>query len=156
MSDYEAIRALTAEYTFRLDEGDFAGVGELLEHAVLRPSMVGVHGKDLHGRTEIEEFYRQQVITYKNDKPMTRHLLTNQVITLNDGATAAAAAAARCYFTVLQRPPGLPYQIVVGGQYFDRFTKVDGAWRFAEKTIQVDHLNTIEHHFRISAEHASP
>jgi hypothetical protein len=152
MSDYEAIRALTAEYTFRLDEGDFAGVGELLEHAVLRPSMVGVQGKDLHGRTEIEEFYRQQVITYKNDKPMTRHLLTNQVITLNDEATAATS---RCYFTVLQRPPGQPYQIVVGGQYFDRLTKLDGAWRFAEKMIQVDHLNAIEHHFRISAEHAS-
>jgi hypothetical protein len=153
MSDYEAIRNLCAEYTFRLDDGDFAGVGELLRDAVLRPAMAGVRADGLRGSDEIEEFYRLQVITYKNGKPMTRHLLNNHSITIDDTATEASS---RCYFTVLQRPPGLPYQIVVGGQYFDRFLKRDGTWSFAEKVIQVDHLNAIEHHFRISDGHAQP
>ncbi|MEO3856497.1 nuclear transport factor 2 family protein [Acrocarpospora sp. B8E8] len=149
MSEYEAIRHLTAEYTFRLDGGDFAGVGELLSDAVLRPVMAGVRGDELRGRAQIEAFYVDQVITYKRGSPMTRHLLTNQVITLNgDEATS------RCYFTVLQRPPGLPYRIVVGGQYFDRFVRRAGRWRFAEKTIQVDHLNEIEFHFRIDERRA--
>jgi hypothetical protein len=43
----------------------------------------------------------------------------------------------------------------VGGQYFDGFTKRDDAWAFSEKTIQADHLNDIEHQFRIGGEYAT-
>jgi hypothetical protein len=149
MSDYEAIRALCFTYTFRLDEGDFAGVGELLADAALRPVMAGVRSEELVGSAAIERFYTEQVVTYKNGRPMTRHLITNQLIEL---APDALSATSRCYFTVLQRPPGLEFQIVVGGQYHDRFAKVDGVWRFTDKAIQVDHLNAIEHHFTIAAD----
>jgi hypothetical protein len=152
MSDRDEIRDLCFAYTFCLDDGDFAGVGDLLEHATLRPDMPGVDGGGLVGREAVEEFYRAQVITYSRERPMTRHLITNQVITLD---AEAGIAASRCYFTVLQRPPGLDFHIVVGGQYHDRFERVGGRWRFTEKRIQVDHLNDIERHFRISEEHAT-
>jgi hypothetical protein len=152
MNDLDEIRNLCFAYTFCLDDGDFAGVGELLKHAILRPDMAGVAGQDIQGRAAVEEFYRGQVITYSRGRPMTRHLITNQVITV-DGKRRTAQS--RCYFTVLQRPPGIDFHIVVGGQYHDRFERVDGTWRFTEKRIQVDHLNDIENHFRISAEHST-
>ena len=45
MSDHEAIRALTYEYTFRLDRGDFAGVAELLAEADLRMAAAGMNAE---------------------------------------------------------------------------------------------------------------
>jgi len=150
-NDYEAIRGLCFRYTFMLDDGDFAGVAALLGRGVLRPAMPGVEAEPITGAEEIERFYTEQVITYRDGDPRTRHLITNQLIEIADDGTSATS---RCYFTVLQRPPKRPYGIVVGGQYHDRFVKEDGTWRFAEKTIQVDHLNEIELHFRITADRA--
>jgi 3-phenylpropionate/cinnamic acid dioxygenase small subunit len=148
--DYEAIRQLCYRYTFLLDEGDFAGVAAMLADGALRPVMPGVAAEPIRGAAAIERFYADQVVTYRDGDPRTRHLISNQLIDLADDGLSAAS---RCYFTVLQRPPGRPYALVVGGQYHDRFVKVDGTWRFAEKAIQVDHLNDIEYHFRISAPH---
>ncbi len=145
--DYEQIRALCYRYTFALDEGDFRTVAAILGDGVLRPSMPGVVGEPIDGPEEIERFYAEQVVTYKNGDPRTRHLISNQLIEL---AEDGLSASSRCYFTVLQRAPGHEYQIVVGGQYHDRFRKTGGVWRFTEKTIQVDHLNRIELHFRIA------
>ena len=147
--DHEAIRNLAFEYTFRLDAGDFDGVAELLSGAVLRPAMPGVAGEGLRGAEAIRAFYSEQVVTYGDGDPRTRHLITNQAIELD---REAGAASSRCYFTVLQRPPKLPYAIVVGGRYEDRFAYADGAWRFTEKVIHVDHLNDIEHHFAVAPE----
>ena len=146
MTNQDDIRDLCFAYTFCLDDGDFAGVGELLSNAALRPMMAGVLAVDLQGRAAIEDFYRSQVVTYSKGRPMTRHLITNQVVTLNDEGETARS---RCYFTVLQRVPGFDYHIVAGGQYHDEFEKAEGKWRFTRKNIQVDHLNDIGNHFRI-------
>ena len=150
MSDHEEIRNLSYRYTFALDAGDFDEVGRLLGTGTLRPSMPGVVGETITGADDIARFYTDQVVTYGKGDPRTRHLITNQLIDV-DGDTARS----RCYFTVLQRATGHEYQIVVGGQYHDRFAKADGAWRFTEKIIQVDHLNRIELHFRIAAERST-
>jgi hypothetical protein len=150
--DYEHIRALSYRYTFHLDAGDMAAVGELLANAVLRPAMPGVRDEAIRGRQAITEFYMGQVVTDDRGDPRTRHLITNQLI---EPGPEPDTATSQCYFTVLQRPPKEPFQLVVGGRYHDRFAKVDGAWRFAEKEIQVDHLNAIEHHFVIAPERRS-
>jgi 3-phenylpropionate/cinnamic acid dioxygenase small subunit len=152
MSDYESIRNLSYRYALLLDEGDFAGVADLLAGGALVPMMAGVGSEPITGREAIERFYADQVVTYRDGDPRTRHLISNQLIELaDDGLTASS----RCYFTVLQRPPRQPFQIVVGGQYHDRFDKVGGAWRFALKGIQVDHLNDIGLHFKIAPEHSA-
>ncbi|MCW3018758.1 MAG: hypothetical protein JWN10_1066 [Solirubrobacterales bacterium] len=147
--DYEAIRRLSYAYTFCLDEGDFAGVGALLADATLTPVAAGMLGEGIRGREAIERFYAEQVVVY-GGKPRTRHLITNHAIELDE---ARETASARCYFTVLQAPPRLPYAIVVGGRYQDRFAKADGDWRFSAKEIHVDYLNDIAHHFKIAGEH---
>jgi hypothetical protein len=147
--DYEAIRRLSYEYTFLLDEGDFDGVAQLLADADLEPLMRGVTSAPISGAEQIRAFYADQVVVYDGD-PRTRHVISNHAIAV-DGDEASA----RCYFTVLMKPPGEPYQIVVGGQYRDRFVRRDGSWQFAAKAIQVDYLNNIALHFRIAAEHTA-
>jgi 3-phenylpropionate/cinnamic acid dioxygenase small subunit len=146
--DYEAIRRLSYEYAFLLDAGDFDGVAALLADAELLPVMRGVASAPITGVAAIRAFYADQVVVYDGD-PRTRHLISNHAI-----AVTGDEADARCYFTVLLKPPGEPYQIVVGGQYRDRFVRREAAWRFAAKAIQVDYLNDIGLHFRIADAHA--
>lgn len=148
--DYEAIRRLAYEYTFLLDDGDFGGVARLLADAELQPVMRGVTASPISGAEHIRSFYADQVVVYDGD-PRTRHVISNHAITVTGDE-----AHARCYFTVLMKPPGKPLQIVVGGQYRDCFMRRGGIWRFAAKAIQVDYLNNIALHFRIAADRASP
>lgn len=149
-SDEEQIRALTCEYTFRLDGGDFAGVGELLGGGALRMSAAGMDDSEIVGAAAIERFYTDQVITHDGD-PRTRHVVSNHVVRV---ASDGAAASGHCYFTVLMKPPGEPIQTIVCGRYFDSFEAADGGWRFTGKTIRVDYLSGIEKHFRIGTEHS--
>lgn len=146
--DHESIRNLCHTYAFLLDDGDFAGVAELLADATLRPSGKGMADEGLRGREAIQRFYTDQVVTYRDQKPLTRHVISNHVIEI-DGDAARSLS----YFTVLQAPPRLPYQIVVGGRYHDSFARDGGKWHFTEKVIEVNYLNDISHHFLISAEH---
>jgi len=152
MTDQDDIRDLCFTYTYHLDDGEFDAVGELLADAVLRPTMAGVVGEDIRGAEAITSFYRDQVVTYSRGRPMTRHLITNQIIRLDETGTKARSTA---YFTVLQRVPGQEYHVVVGGRYNDEFVKVDGAWRFSVKNIVAEHFNDIGNHFRISDERAA-
>ena len=149
--DLERIRALTYEYTFRLDRGDFAGVAELLASATLRMEAAGMDDRPMRGNEEIKSFYRGQVVTYDGD-PRTRHLITNHSIELTDGGDGARAES---YFTVLQAIRRQPIGIVVIGRYRDRFERADGDWRFAEKVIRPEYLSSIGDHFTIDAEHAA-
>jgi len=149
-ADYERIRALTYEYTFRLDRGDFVGVAELLAAGELRMAARGMSEAPMHGAEAIEAFYAGQVVTYDGD-PRTRHLITNHVVEID----AEERATGECYFTVLQAVPRQPIGTVVCGRYHDRFERVEGEWRFAAKTIQVDYLGPIGEHFTIDAEHAA-
>jgi hypothetical protein len=121
--DTEAIRALVHEYTYRLDAGDIDGVAALFEHAELRSTR---HDRVLRG---IEGAYTllENVIMRDDGTPQTMHQLTNVTITV-DGDTATS----RSYFTVLQvTAQGL--HPILAGEYRDRFARVDGAWRFAER-----------------------
>lgn len=142
---HERIRALTYEYTFRLDRGDFSGVAELLAPGTLRMESAGMDDRPIRGAAEIQAFYRDQVVTYDGD-PRTRHLITNHVVDLaEDGGSARAES----YFTVLQAVPRRPIGIVVCGRYRDRFQQVDGDWQFAEKVIRPEYFNSIGDHFTV-------
>jgi hypothetical protein len=147
----ERIRALTYEYTFRLDRGDFAGVAELLAAGQLRMAAKGMHGEPMRGAATIEAFYAGQVVTYDGD-PRTRHLITNHVVQIDSDERDAKG---ECYFTVLQAIPRQPAGIVVVGRYHDRFERTDQEWRFVEKVIEVDYLGAIGEHFTIDDDHAA-
>jgi hypothetical protein len=150
-SDYEALKAPTYEYTFRLDAGDFGGVADLLEGGALRMVAAGMSEEPIRGHEEIETFYAGQVVTYDGD-PRTRHLISNHAIEIAEGGERATG---RCYFTVLQAVPKEPIRTVVCGQYRDSLERTSAGWRFVEKVIQVDFLTAIGEHFQIDEEHAA-
>jgi hypothetical protein len=54
---------------------------------------------------------------------------------------SGTTASSHCYWTVLQNTePGAAIDVTLSGQYTDRFEKVDGSWRFADRLITTDHF----------------
>jgi hypothetical protein len=58
----------------------------------------------------------------------------------------ADTATARSGFVVLQQTADLPLQPIVTGRYRDRFERVDGEWRFAQRHMVVDHVGDVREH----------
>jgi hypothetical protein len=127
--DVEAIRALINEYAERIDTGDLDGLAALFADATW-----GSPG-------------RGTPILY-DGIPSTKHVISNVTIEIaDDGATATA----RSYFTVLQALPDLPLQPIIAGRYHDRFERVTGRWRFADRQIIPDLIGDLSRHLRDAA-----
>jgi hypothetical protein len=139
--DVQAITALVYRYAELIDAGDLDGLAALFEHATWG---AGTRSERLHGTEEVRRGYRG-VILYEDGTPRTKHVMTNLVIELDD---AAARAAARSYFTVLQATDGIPLQPIIAGRYEDEFQKVNGVWRFSERIIHPDLQGDLSKHMR--------
>ena len=118
-----AIENLIATYAERVDDGELAAVGMLLEHAVVTGAAGSATGPET-----IERLLWDNVIVYEDGTPRTKHVVTNIAIEVDE---ETGTASARSYFTVLQSLPDLPLQIIVSGRYRDRFERHEGQWRFA-------------------------
>jgi uncharacterized protein (TIGR02246 family) len=127
----EAIRALVCAYAERLDAGDFDGVAELFTHGVFR-SALGTEPRI--GRDAVRRMY-DPIVVYDDGTPRTRHVLGNIEVDVDDGG---AEATARCTFVVVQGASAGSLHAVLAGRYHDRFTRHDGEWRFAERTVFPD------------------
>ncbi len=130
MSDEAAITALVHSYAFLVDDGDIDAVAALFEHATWRSDASDVIRR---GAAEVRPVHEE--LQASGDGARTRHLLTNLTVLIEPGATSASS---RCYWSVLQADPGNRISVVLSGQYVDRFAKVDGTWRFADRFISVD------------------
>jgi hypothetical protein len=139
--DVHEITALIHEYAFRLDAGDLDGVAALFEHAELGSS---VRPERMRGAREARAMYRG-VVLHDDGTPRTLHQMTNVTVRVDDDR---ASASARTSFTVLQAAPGLGLQPIIAGRYDDRFERVDGTWRFAERIIHPTLLGDLRHHMR--------
>jgi uncharacterized protein (TIGR02246 family) len=137
--DVEAIRSLIHEYAERIDNGDLDGVAALFTHGTW--SSPG-RGTPLRGADQVRRAY-DGVILY-DGTPSTKHVISNVTIELMDDHTATA----RSYFTVLQARPDLPLQPIIAGRYHDRFERVDGRWRFADRQILPDLIGDLSRHLR--------
>lgn len=137
--DVEAIRSLIHEYAERIDNGDLDGVAALFTHGTW--SSPG-RGTPLRGADQVRRAY-DGVILY-DGTPSTKHVISNVTIELTDDDTATA----RSYFTVLQARPDLPLQPIIAGRYHDRFERVDGRWRFADRQILPDLIGDLSRHLR--------
>jgi len=142
MSDARGeISNLIFSYAERMDAGDLAGVARLFEHAIYRAG----DGPPLT-HADVERVNRELVVLHEDGTPRTKHLTTNLWIELDQpGGTATC----RSYFTVVQGVEGAPLQPIVAGRYHDRFERVAGAWRFAERRIHVDLVGDVSRHLRI-------
>jgi len=137
----EAITKLIYTYAERIDDGDFAGVGELFAHATL--TFEGF-GDAVSGRDAIAALYTRSTRRYEDGTPRTKHVMTNVMVDVHDdGATARS----RSYFTVLQAVPGaLALQPVIAGRYRHTYELVDSAWRVATMHITIDLVGDLAHH----------
>jgi 3-phenylpropionate/cinnamic acid dioxygenase small subunit len=133
-----AIEALVFRYAERLDEGDFAGVGELFAYGRITTEDATVVAE---GSEAVERLYRHTVRLHDDGTPRTRHVTTNIIVELDP---SGATAEARSYFTVLQQTADVALQPIVAGRYRDRFELVtdgngggdhDGQWRFTERQM---------------------
>ncbi len=83
---------------------------------------------------------------YDDGTPRTKHVTTNLMIDVDDGA---GAATAKSYFTVLQQVDDLVLQVIIAGRYHDRFERVAGEWRFVDRLIYSDLIGDLTHHLTV-------
>lgn len=139
--DYFAIQNLLHSYPYAIDRGDFDAVGQLFAHADLYIGGVLTARSD---PVAVARSLRDWVITYPDGSPRTRHCLAN-VIIRPDGPERATTQS---YVMVFQQTDVLPLQPVIGGDYVDRFAKVEGAWRFVERRMGNDLIGDLKEHGR--------
>ncbi len=131
------ITNLLFRYAELMDAGDFPGAAELFRHARIKLS--GDQYVDADGVLAVWE---GGVKRYPDGTPRTKHVTTNAIVEI-DGATATA----RSYYTVFQQTDDFPLQAIIAGRYHDRFEKVDGAWRWAERDYSlVDLVGDLSRH----------
>ena len=139
MSDADEIRNILGTYTELMDAADWAGVGELFTHARL----VTEDGTPFAvGRDAVRALYENGTRMY-DGSPRTRHITANSIVDV-DGDTARV----RSSYVVFQDVPsaGFRLQPIITGRYRDELIRVDGAWRFAQRTFLVDHVGDLSHH----------
>lgn len=138
-----AIQNLIARYAFLVDDGDFTGLGALLDDAEFRLGPTSVRG-----RTEVEALAHAALQTYGDGTPRTRHVTTNIVLDVDE---QLGTATSRSYFTVFQQTEGFVLQPIACGRYRDRFERHGECWRFASREVSTDLVGDVSHHRRVAA-----
>ncbi|MFI9785622.1 nuclear transport factor 2 family protein [Kitasatospora sp. NPDC051984] len=136
----QAIENLIARYAELVDDGNFAGLADLLSDAAFTGS-----GDPVRGRDAIERMFRGMLIVYADGTPRTQHVTTNLAVEVDE---EAGTASARSYVTVFQSLPELPLQAIVCGRYHDRFERRDGQWRFTERRFRATLVGDVSRHLR--------
>jgi ketosteroid isomerase-like protein len=145
--DELSIANLIYSYAERIDAGDFTGVGELFEHAVL--TFEGFE-EAVRGKDAITALYNRTTRRYEDGTPRTKHVITNVMVEVDP---EGAAAMSRSYFTVLQAVPGhLALQPVIAGRYRHGFENSGGRWNFSSMHIVIDLVGELGHHMLFDLE----
>jgi 3-phenylpropionate/cinnamic acid dioxygenase small subunit len=142
-SSEREIENLIARYAFLVDDGDFAGLGELLDAADFTLGASTVRGKEAIG-----ELARNVLLTYADGTPRTRHVTTNLIIDVDEADDIATSCS---YFTVMQQTDGFALQPVASGRYRDAFQCRRGTWFFTKRDVSTDLVGDVSHHVRASA-----
>ena len=138
IDEVQAIKNLVYRYPEAFDSGDFDAAVALFADARVR---VAGADRDLRG-DEVRSLLTDMVQLY-DGAPSTKHVTTNVIVEVEGGGTQATA---RSYFVALQALPDFPLQPILAGRWHDRFEKVDGHWRFAERVIHADLMGDISRH----------
>lgn len=146
MSSETEICNLLYRYAELIDAGRFEQIAdELFVHAQLIVGPAGTPTVDAAGMLEM---FRNTTIRYEDGTPHTKHVISNPIVEVDE---EAGIATCRSYYTVFQQTATLPLQPIVSGRYHDRFERVGGAWRFAERDYtKVDLIGDVSQHLRFS------
>jgi len=137
------IENLIHTYAERIDAGDLEGVADLFEHGSVLASPDAPPEQAVEGRERVLALYRGAARIYDDGSPHTKHVTTNSIIEVEDGASAATA---RSYYTVFQQVGDLPLQPIISGRYRDTFHRIEGRWWFDTRVIIVDLVGDLSHH----------
>jgi 3-phenylpropionate/cinnamic acid dioxygenase small subunit len=138
------IANLLYTYARLIDSGDYKGVAKIFAHARLTAED-GV--MDVQGEEAIEAYYAKSTRLYSDTgTPKTKHVMSNPIIEVDEAANTATCNA---YYTVLQATDALALQPIIAGRYEDKFERVDGRWRYAEKKFFVELVGDLSQHLMI-------
>ncbi len=149
LTDGDRIRGLLATYCRLIDAGDFAGVGALMAHAVLRTE----DGTTLAtGAAEVERLYAGLVKLQDDGTPGTQHVVAN---TAFDEPAADGSVTATSTYLVFQATAEVPLQPIITGTYVDTFVAGDyagsgGGWRFVERRFGIGRSGHLDHHLTVT------
>jgi hypothetical protein len=138
-----AVANLIHRYAELIDLGDFDGVADLLGDAAVGDGTDDRASRLLTGREAILAMFTSTTRRYPDGTPKTKHVTTNLILDVDDDE---GRASARTYWTVLQAVPGLALQPILAGRYHDRFERVEGTWRFAERRYLIDLVGDVSRH----------
>lgn len=133
-----AIHRLQATYTHRLDSGDFEGVADVLQHAVLH--VMGNEASTIEG---LLAFFNAGLQVHTDGTPRTWHTVANVLIEVDPSGDKASSAS---YYTVHQQLDGFPLQPICTGKYLDQFERHDGEWRFSRREVTLRLPGDLQHH----------
>ncbi len=140
-----AIENLLYTYAERIDAGDLDGVAELFTHGRIC-GLEDTPEATVEGRDAVREMYQASTRIYPGaGTPMTKHVVTNARIEVDDDA---GAASARSCYTVLQATDELPLQPIITGRYHDTFRRIDGTWWFDTRIMLVDQVGDLSRHLK--------
>jgi len=138
--DHVAVLNLLHRYAELVDLGDFAGVGRLLDDAVV--TVEGVPGEQRGGAT-IQAVLEGWTRRYADGTPRTTHVLTNPIVEVD---AEAGTASIRSKYTVFQQVDDLALQPIIAGRYHDRFARSDDGWRFVARHLYTDLTGDLSRH----------
>jgi hypothetical protein len=127
LEDKEAIRELFSAYCFRMDDGDYAGVGALF---AADGEWIATYSRAT-GPDEIAAMLGRNIPDSASGTKR-KHFVMNSLITCH-GDTATARAS---YFVVIGEGAGpIP---VVAGTYEDELVRSDAGWVFRSRRLVHD------------------
>ncbi len=144
MADHaREIENLLHTYAERIDAGDLEGVADLFAHGRIAASVEAMPEQTFEGRDRVLALYRGSTRIYEDGSPHTKHVTTNSIIEIDEGANAASA---RSYYTVFQQVDDFPLQPIISGRYRDTFQRIEGRWWFDTRVMIVDLVGDLSRH----------
>ena len=141
--DAIAITNLLYRYAELIDAGDYEGIGEHLQHAVITTDG---SDQEIRGAEAIAGMYHASTRRYDDGTPLSKHVITNPIVEIADDGLNATC---RSYYTVLQKAGDTPLRPIITGRYRDEFEKVDGEWRFSRRHMGIDQIGDLSLHLLI-------
>lgn len=141
MTSAVLVTNLLYRYAELMDAGDLEAVAALFTRAEIKLG----GGQVVRGAEPMLALWRANVKLHPCGTPRTKHVITNPIVEVDEGA---GTAACRSYYTVIQAAPGLPLQVIGAGRYHDTFARdADGSWHFATRDYSMFDLigNLAEH-----------
>ncbi len=142
-ADIHAIETLIYHYADLIDAGRFEDVARLFANGCV----VSPDGEECSGEGPVLALYRKTARIYPDTgTPCTEHMTSNVSVQLAEPGDTATSSSR---FTVLQAREDFPLQVIIAGQYRDRFRKRNGQWEFTRREMYPRLIGDLSRHLMV-------